>query len=80
MDTKTNDSPTIKTSNINAIAAVMALLVVMMTNLMNIICIYLHNISMNTIPAVLFPRIGYETGRAMLQNDRERRTIIAVAQ
>jgi hypothetical protein len=25
MDTKTNDSPTIKTSNINAIAAVMAL-------------------------------------------------------
>jgi hypothetical protein len=29
MDTKTNDSPTIKTSNINPIAAVRALLVVM---------------------------------------------------
>ena len=29
MDTKTNDSPTINTSNIKAIAAVMALLVVM---------------------------------------------------
>jgi hypothetical protein len=29
METKTNDSPTINTSNINAIAAVMALLVVM---------------------------------------------------
>ena len=42
MDTKTNESPTIKTSNINAIAAVMALLVVMMTNTMNIICIFLH--------------------------------------
>ncbi|MGB6671275.1 MAG: hypothetical protein WBE34_02465 [Candidatus Nitrosopolaris sp.] len=43
MDTKTNESPTIKTSNINAIAAVMALLVVMMTNTMNIICIFLHD-------------------------------------
>ena len=29
MDTKTNDSPTINTSNIDAIAAVMALLILM---------------------------------------------------